>query len=79
MKRVKQKKGRMPWKEAEAIAYGLNRMNARSAFAYAFNCDEKEITYGEFLFRTNPEDVIRLKDFDGYIELDKVGEKHEDL
>lgn len=71
-RQTKEKISQKVWREAENISCGLYRMNAKYAFAYAFNCNEKEIIYGEFLFRVNPEDVIRLKDFDGYIGLDEI-------
>ena len=73
MKRVKQVKSipQKIWREAEKIATGLYRANARSAFAYAFNFNDKEICYGEFMFNAN-RDELRLKDFDGYLTLDKL-------
>lgn len=70
-KRVKVCKRHIPvkvWREAESIAGGLYRMNARTAFGYGFNFNDetKKINYGEFLFEACG-DRERLPKFDGYI------------
>jgi hypothetical protein len=53
-------------REAVGIAYGLYSMNAGYAKWYAFNHNDKEITYGEFL---GGSEENRLPEFDCSLEL----------
>lgn len=55
--------------QAEEIACGLNRGNARISVAYGFtfNPDKKEIDYGEFIFWSEITKTY-LNKFDGYIK-----------
>ena len=54
-------------KEALEIAGGLYSMNAKGAKWYAFCHDEKEITYGMFVWAS--EGIPSVEKFDGYVIL----------
>jgi hypothetical protein len=53
------------WEEAEKIAGGLYRMNAKYAIGYGFNfnSDTKKICYGIFIHKTT-----ELNELDGWIK-----------
>jgi hypothetical protein len=57
------------WREAEKIAGGIYRMNAKYADVYAFNFNEKGICYGEFMSTHLLDDLKRLPTFAGYLKI----------
>jgi hypothetical protein len=46
-------------KEAASICCSIYAMNAEGARFYAFNCDDKEVTSGEFFWEFDVENMTR--------------------
>jgi hypothetical protein len=46
-------------KDAASVCGGLYSMNAEGARFYAFNCDDKEVTSGEFFWEFDVENMTR--------------------